>query len=65
MHELDARFMSGNDFRMTSVGEAELPAASDSDAKDEAVEDVEVDVSPTKDFGLAKQCKSKCQIFTF
>ncbi|VDK38998.1 unnamed protein product [Taenia asiatica] len=27
---------------MTSVGEAELPAASDSDAKDEAVEDVEL-----------------------
>uniref|UniRef100_A0A0R3WK76 RNA-binding protein Nova-1 n=1 Tax=Hydatigena taeniaeformis TaxID=6205 RepID=A0A0R3WK76_HYDTA len=43
---------------MTSVGEAELPIASDSDAKDEAVEEVEVDVSPTKDFGLVKQCKS-------
>ncbi|CDS40825.1 RNA binding protein Nova 1 [Echinococcus multilocularis] len=49
--------MSGNDFKMTSVGEAELPTASDSDVRDESAEDVEVDVPQSKDFSLVKQCK--------
>ncbi|VDN96371.1 unnamed protein product [Rodentolepis nana] len=47
---------------MTGLGEAELPTASDNEDKEEPVEDVEVDASQNKDFGLVKQCKDNAHL---
>ena len=49
--------MSGDDFKMTWVGEADLPTTSGSDGVEESAKDVGVDASQAKDFSSGKQVK--------